>query len=192
MNKPNIMKKSLFLLALLVSFGSFGQLDSKGNEYDLPQPTLEFENNSEMSKENLMKELKCPPVALAGRKYRYIDEVAKQDVLLKVVSFDVSISGQEPVTVKGNSIGDSSIAKNLLDIAKVGDFVVFSDALVVSDSGFQFTIRTPYTFEIIEQYISLSNRSQTATSKTSGGKTITIKLPFISKNKNKRKNKKNN
>ena len=124
------MKNLLFTLALLVSFSSFGQLDSKGNEYNLPQPTLEFENNSEMSKENLMKELKCQTIAFKGRKYRGMIEVAKQDIIPKVVSFDVFISGQEPVAVKGNSIGDSPAAKNLLDKAKVGDIVVFSNVLV--------------------------------------------------------------
>ena len=124
------MKNLLFTLALLVSFGSFGQLDSKGNEYVLPQPTLEFENNSEMSKENLMKELKCQTIAFKGRKYRGMTEVAKQDIIPKVVSFDVSISGQDSVTVKGNSIGDSPTAKNLLDKAKVGDIVLFSNVLV--------------------------------------------------------------
>ena len=152
MKKLNIMKNLLFTFALLVSFSSFGQLDSSGNEYNMPRPMLEFaevEIEFELSKENLLKELKCPPVLLAGRKYQGFPGVLKQDLLLKVVSFDVSISGQEPVTVKGNSIGDSSIAKNLLDIAKVGDFVVFSDALVVGDSGFQFTINRPFPFEII-------------------------------------------
>jgi hypothetical protein len=127
------MKNLLFTLALLVSFGSFGQLDSKGNEYNLPQPTLEFENNSEMSKENLMKELKCQTIAFKGRKYRGITEVAKQDIIPKVVSFDVSISGQDSVTVKGNSIGDSPTAKNLLDKAKVGDYVFFSNVLTTLD-----------------------------------------------------------
>ena len=135
MKKLNIMKKILFTLAFLVSFGSFGQLDSKGNEYVLTQPTLEFENNSEMSKENLMKELKCPTIAFKGRKYRGLSEVTKQDIIPKVVSFDVFISGQEPVAVKGNSIGDSPAAKNLLDKAKVGDVVFFNNVVVtIGDS----------------------------------------------------------
>ena len=123
------MKKLLFTLALLVSFGSFGQLDSNGNEYTLPQPTLEFENGSEMSKENLMKELKCPPIGFKGRKYRGLFEVTKKDLIPKVVSFDVSTTGQELVAVKGNSIGDSPAAKNLLDKAKVGDIVFFRNVL---------------------------------------------------------------
>ena len=123
------MKNLLFTLALLVSFGSFGQLDSKGNEYNLPQPTLEFENNSEMSKENLMKELKCQTIAFKGRKYRGMTEVAKQDIIPKVVSFDFAIA-ESNINVKGNSIGDSPAAKNLLDKAKVGDIVVFSNVLV--------------------------------------------------------------
>ena len=135
MKKLNIMKKILFTLAFLVSFGSFGQLDSKGNEYVLTQPTLEFENNSEMSKEDLMKELKCDTLLVAGRKYESTTTygeivVQKQDIIPKVISFDVSI-GQEPeFSVKGNSIEDSPAAKNLLDKVKAGDYVVFSNILV--------------------------------------------------------------
>ena len=143
------MKNLLFTLALLVSFGSFGQLDSKGNEYDLPQPTLEFENNSEMSKENLMKELKCPPIAFKGRKYRGITEVTKQDIIPKVVSFDVFISGQETVAVKGNSIGDSPAAKNLLDKAKVGDYVIFDNVLTTLETT-SITMRTSNVVVIIK------------------------------------------
>ena len=143
------MKKILFSLALLISFVSFGQLDSKGNEYDLPQPTLEFENNSEMSKENLMKELKCPPIAFKGRKYRGITEVTKQDIIPKVVSFDVFISGQEPVAVKGNSIGDSPAAKNLLDKAKVGDYVIFDNVLTTLETT-SITMRTSGVVVIIK------------------------------------------
>ena len=143
------MKKLLFTLALLVSFGSFGQLDSKGNEYVLPPPTLEFENNSEMSKENLMKELKCPPIAFKGRKYLGLPEVTKQDIIPKVVSFDVSTTGQEPVAVKGNSIGDSPAAKNLLDKAKVGDIVVFSNVLATLDDSLN-TVKVKYVTVIIK------------------------------------------
>ena len=153
MKKLNIMKNLLFTLALLVSFSSFGQLDSSGNEYNMPQPMLEFaevEIEFELSKENLLKELKCPPVLLAGRKYQGFPGVLKQDLLLKVVSFDIFISGQEEaVAVKGNSIGNSLIAKNLLDTAKAGDFVVFSNVLVVGDNNFQYTINAVFPFKII-------------------------------------------
>ena len=55
--------------------------------------------------------------------------------LALLVSFDVYISGQGPVAVKGNSIGDSPAAKNLLDKAKVGDIVVFSDVLGTLDDS---------------------------------------------------------
>ena len=56
-------------------------------------------------------------------------------VFIPLVSFDVYISGQGPVAVKGNSIGDSPAAKNLLDKAKAGDYVVFSNILVtIGDS----------------------------------------------------------
>ena len=117
----------------------------------MPQPTLEFESNSEMSKENLMKELKCPPIAFMGRKYRAITEVMKQDIIPKVVSFDVSISGQDPVTVKGNSIGDSPTAKNLLDKAKVGDYVFFSNVLTTLDiSELDYSMRASDAFVIIK------------------------------------------
>jgi hypothetical protein len=142
MKKLNIMKNLIFTLALLVSFGSFGQLDSNGNEYNLTVPMLEFEDNSEISKENLMKELKCLPVGFKGRKYRALSEVTKKDLIPKVVSFDVSITGQESVAVKGNSIGDSPAAKNLLDKAKVGDYVVFSNILgTLGDSPNTFKIQ---------------------------------------------------
>ena len=151
MKKLNIMKNLLFTLALLVSFSSFGQLDPQGKEYLLAKPMIEFESNSEMSKENLMKELKCPPIAFMGRKYRAITEVMKQDIIPKVVSFDVSISGQDPVTVKGNSIGDSPTAKNLLDKAKVGDYVFFSNVLTTLDiSELDYSMRASDAFVIIK------------------------------------------
>ena len=143
------MKKLLFTLALLVSFGSFGQLDSNGNEYTLTAPMLEFEDNSEISKENLMKELKCPPVGFKGRKYRGLSEVTKKDLIPKVVSFDVSITGQEPVAVKGNSIGDSPAAKNLLDKAKVGDIVFFSNVLATLDDSLN-TVKVRFVTVIIK------------------------------------------
>ena len=135
------MKKFLFTLALLVSFNSFGQdRSSNPRVYKIPNVTFELENNSEMSKEDLMKELKCDTLLVAGRKYESTTTygeivVQKQDIIPKVISFDVSI-GQEPeFSVKGNSIEDSPAAKNLLDKAKAGDYVVFSNILVtIGDS----------------------------------------------------------
>ena len=39
------MKNILFTLALLISFSSFGQLDSNGEEeYFIPKPMLEFKD----------------------------------------------------------------------------------------------------------------------------------------------------
>ena len=186
--------KSLFVLGLLTFNFSCDEV-----EYQIPMPTLEFTgvevdtvNERGLSKENLMKELKCPPILLAGRKYEGRDYVTNQDLLMEVVSFKVfieeyapgtaalpddayddecfdengyiipcpeddteeenDVTNNRPVTVEGNSIGDSSIAKNLLDKAKVGDFVRFYDVRVkgVTDASFVRTIKEIETFKIIE------------------------------------------
>ena len=157
------MKNILFTLALLMSFVSFGQLDSNGNEYLLPMPTLEFNDYpvvvndagvKGLSKKNLMKELKCDTLAHAGRKYKHIlGTPGAYDIIPKVVSFDVSISGQV-TSVKGNSIGDSSIAENLLDAAKVGDRVSFYNVRGVfketpKSKSFTVIIEEIYVFKII-------------------------------------------
>ena len=164
------MKNILFTLALLVCFNSFGQLDSNGKEYGLSRPTLNFNHypvvvNDDgvylVKKKYLIKALKCNPLIVAGRKYKIpdglIDDsftndgVAKHDVNLKVVSFEVSISGKV-VKVIGNSIGYSSIAKNLLDKAKAGDTVIFFNVNVrdaENIKGKLFYIRTSYMFGIL-------------------------------------------
>jgi len=151
------MKNILFTLALLISFSSFGQLDSTAKEYKLPMPTLDFSHYNVvvnptsgaqgLAKKNLIKELKCDTLAFAGRKYTGIDEIVKQDIIPTVVSFDVNISG-EVTNVTGSSIADSSIAKNLLDKAKVGDSVMFKD-IIVSIDGVEVSVNLYYTFEII-------------------------------------------
>ena len=154
------MKNILFTLALLISFSSFGQLDSNGEEYHLPKPMLEFNDypvvvNSKgiegLSKKYLMKELKCYTIAYAGRKYLGISEVIEKDIIPIVVSFDISIAGNV-TNVKGNSIKDSSIAKNLLDKAKVGDEVIFSNVKVVLEKGSKTILNLDgfYVFEITE------------------------------------------
>tara|TARA_Y100000746_G_scaffold161444_1_gene138922 strand:- start:227 stop:763 length:537 start_codon:yes stop_codon:yes gene_type:complete len=151
------MRYIILTLTLLFTLSSFGQLDSNGNEYRLSAPTLDFKNypvvvNSAgvkgLAKKNLIKELKCDTIAFAGRKYTGIAEVVKQDIIPIVVSFDVNISGKV-TNVIGSSIADSSIAKNLLDNAKVGDIVIFSD-VVVSIEGEELSLRLgSYLFEII-------------------------------------------
>ena len=85
-------------------------------------------------KKNLIKELKCDTVAFAGRKYTGLAEEVKQDIIPIVVSFDVNISGKV-TNVIGSSIADSSVAKNLLNNAKVGDNVMFKDIIVSIDAG---------------------------------------------------------
>ena len=156
------MKKLLYIFILLISFNSFGQSDSNENEWKIPMPILEFNDypvvvNDEgvygLSKKNLMKELKCNTLAYAGRKLKDIEGVVTHDIIPKVVSFDVSISGQD-TSVIGNSIGDSSIAENLLDAAKVGDLVVFSNVRAVAkdnpkSKGFTVIIEGIYVFKII-------------------------------------------
>jgi len=151
------MKKILFTLALLISFNSFAQLDSSGNEYKLPMPTLDFNDytvvvNSAgvkgLAKKNLIKELKCDTLAFAGRKYQGINVVGKSDIIPNVVSFDVNISGKV-TNVIGNSIADSSIAENLLDEAKVGDLVVFSNVRVMIEDNPNIVIIASYVFKII-------------------------------------------
>ena len=152
------MKNILFTLALLISFSSFAQLDSNGNEYHLPMPTLEFNDYPDagvkgLSKKNLMKELKCDTLAYAGRKYKGLEGTpGAYDIIPKVVSFKVSISGQV-TSVKGNSIGDSSIAENLLDAAKVGDRVSFYNVIGVfketpKSKSFTVIIEGSYVFKI--------------------------------------------
>ena len=75
----------------------------------------------------------------------------KEDIIPIVVSFDVSIAGNI-TNVKGNSIQDSSIAKNLLHNAKVGDVVILSNVKVVLGKGSKSIINIDsfYTFEITE------------------------------------------
>ena len=151
------MRYIILTLTLLFTLSSFGQLDSNGNEYKLPMPTLDFSHYNVvvnptsgaegLEKKNLIKELKCDTLAFAGRKYEGIDEVVKQDIIPIVVSFDVSISGKV-TNVIGNSIADSSVAKNLLDNAKAGDYVVFSN-VVVSIEGREMSLNMGYLFEII-------------------------------------------
>ena len=151
------MKNILFTLALLISFSSFGQLDSNGNEYKLPMPTLDFSHYNVVVnptsgaqgvlKKNLIKELKCDTVAFAGRKYTGLAEVVKQDIIPIVVSFDVNIS-EKVTNVIGSSIADSSVAKNLLNNAKVGDNVMFMD-IIVSIDGVEVSVDPYYAFEII-------------------------------------------
>ena len=151
------MRYIILTLTLLFTFSSFGQLDSNGNEYKLPMPTLDFSHYNVvvnptsgaqgLAKKNLIKELKCDTVAFAGRKYTGIDEIVKQDIIPIVVSFDVNISG-EVTNVTGSSIADSSIAKNLLDKAKVGDSVMFMD-IIVSIDGVEVSVNPYYAFEII-------------------------------------------
>ena len=152
------MRYIILTLTLLFTLSSFGQLDSNGNEYRLSAPTLDFKNYpvvvnptsgaKGLEKKNLIKELKCDTLAFAGRKYEGIDEVGKQDIIPIVVSFDVSIS-RKVTNVIGNSIADSSVAKNLLDNAKAGDIVVFSN-VVVSIEGREMSLNSGgYLFEII-------------------------------------------
>ena len=153
------MRYIILTLTLLFTFSSFGQLDSNGNEYKLPMPTLDFSHYNVvvnptsgakgLEKKNLIKELKCDTLAFAGRKYTGIDEIVKQDIIPIVVSFDVNISG-EVTNVIGSSIADSSIAKNLLDNAKAGDIVVFYN-FVVSIEGTEMSFDRGYFFEIIPQ-----------------------------------------
>jgi len=136
---------------------SFGQLDSNGNEYRLSAPTLDFKNYpvvvnptsgaKGLEKKNLIKELKCDTLAFAGRKYKGIDEVVKQDIIPIVVAFTVDILGKH-VPVTGNSIADEYSAKILLDKAKAGDIVIFSGVLV-SIEGKTVSLNRSYVFEII-------------------------------------------
>ena len=151
------MRYIILTLSLLFTLSSFGQLDSNGNEYKLPMPTLDFSHYNVVVnptsgaqgvlKKNLIKELKCDTVAFAGRKYTGLAEVVKQDIIPIVVSFDVNIS-EKVTNVIGSSIADSSVAKNLLNNAKVGDNVMFMD-IIVSIDGVEVSVDPYYAFEII-------------------------------------------
>lgn len=177
--KQPTMKNILYTLALLISFSSFGQLYSYGyGEYYLDHRIIDFSDYplvhqddwmDGLPKKYLMKEFKCKNIKdfqkemesikwhheLNYSEYvsEYYDDYVeiKEDIIPIVVSFDVSVAGNI-TNVKGNSIQDSSIAKNLLHNAKVGDVVTLSNVKVVLGKGSKSIINIDsfYTFEITE------------------------------------------
>ena len=172
------MKKLILLLFIpLISFSSFGQLYSYGyGEYYLDPRIIDFRDYplvyqddwmDGLPKKYLMKEFKCKNIKDFQKEMEsiewhhelnyseyfseyYNDYVEiKEDIIPIVVSFDVSIAGNI-TNVKGNSIQDSSIAKNLLHNAKVGDVVTLSNVKVVLGKGSKSIINLDgvYMFEI--------------------------------------------
>ena len=175
-------KLILLLFIPLISFSSFGQLYSYGyGEYYLDPRIIDFRDYplvyqddwmDGLPKKYLMKEFKCKNIKdfqkeMESIKWKdwdnelnyseyvseYYDDYVeiKEDIIPIVVSFDVSIAGNI-TNVKGNSIQDSSIAKNLLHNAKVGDVVILSNVKVVLGKGSKSIINIDsfYTFEITE------------------------------------------
>ena len=166
------MKKLILLLFIsFISLNTFGQLYSYGGSgYYLPPSIIDFRDYplvhqddgwSGLPKKYLMKELKCKSIKDLQKEMEsyelnyseYYDDYIeiKEDIIPIVVSFDVSIA-RIVTNVKGNSIQDSSIAKNLLDKAKVGDVVALSNFKMILEKGSKETVGIDsfFMFQIIK------------------------------------------
>ena len=105
-------------------------------------PDVIFNNSSDKFQWN-RSALRSRPV---GHKYADTDI----DLALRVVSFDVSISGRRPISVTGDKINDSPQAKAALQNARRGDIVSISNvtSVAVNNRSFSRTTKRPLSLRI--------------------------------------------
>jgi gliding motility-associated protein GldM len=72
------------------------------------------------------------------------------DLPLRVVSFDVSVSGKRPISINGNKINDNSAARTALLNARRGDYVIIQNvrSVGVNNPSFSRTTKKPLTLRI--------------------------------------------
>ena len=108
----------------------------------LGNPDVIFNNDPDKSSWN-RSALRSRPIS-----HKFAD--ADIDLPLRVVSFDVQIGNNRPISVTGNSMNNSTAAKNLLTKARKNSFVIITNVRSVGakNASFSRTSKKPLALKI--------------------------------------------
>lgn len=144
--KPTKGKKGIITIKVAVkeseSTSNIGPFFKDFRIKRLGDPDVIFNDNDNKFQWN-RSALRSRPV---GHKYADSDI----DLKLRVISFDVSISGRRPISVTGDKINDNPQARAALQNARRGDIVTIQNvrSVAINNRGFSRTTKRPLSLRI--------------------------------------------
>ena len=148
LNAPRATKGKKGIVTIKVSvkeseaYSNIGPFEKDFRIKTLGKPDVIFNNSSDKFQWN-RSALRSRPVA-----HKYAD--SDIDLPLRVVSFDVSVSGKRPITVSGSKLNDNPAARTALQNARRGDYVIIQNvrSVGVNNPSFSRTTLKPLTLRI--------------------------------------------